>query len=295
MDEETLRDYIKAGRIAAEALEFGRGLIKPGVKILDACRKVDDRIKELGGELAFPTQISCDDIAAHFCPDIDDNSVFDKQVACLDVGVHVNGFIGDNALTVDLSGENSELVKASREALENALKKVGIGATLGEIGKEIHDTITSFGFSPVRNLSGHGLGKFDIHTYPTIPNFDTGDETELEEGMAIAIEPFATKGEGIIYESGNPNVFQLIAKKPVRNPFTRNALKEIEKLSGLPFAKHWLQAKIGKAQAAFALREMEQIEIVKGYPPLVDRGHGLVSQAEHTVIVLDKPIVITKI
>jgi methionyl aminopeptidase len=198
-------------------------------------------------------------------------------------------------LTVDLSGENSELVKASREALENALKKVGIGATLGEIGKEIHDTIVSYGFSPVRNLSGHGLGKFDIHTSPTIPNFDTGDETELEEGMAIAIEPFATKGEGIIYESGNPGVFQLIAKKPVRNPFTRNAIKEIDKLNGLPFAKHWLQAKLGKAQAAFALREMEQLDIIRGYPPLVDKGHGLVSQAEHSVIILEKPIVITRI
>jgi methionyl aminopeptidase len=295
MDDETIEYYKKAGKIAAEALEFGRQLIKPGARILDVCIKVDDRIKELGGEIAFPTQISCDDTAAHFCPDIEDNSVFEKQLCCLDVGVHVNGFIGDNALTVDLSGENSELVKASREALENALKKVGIGVTLGEIGKEIHDTIVSYGFSPVRNLSGHGLGKFDIHTSPTIPNFDTGDETELEEGMAIAIEPFATKGEGIIYESGNPGVFQLIAKKPVRNPFTRNAIKEIDKLNGLPFAKHWLQAKLGKAQAAFALREMEQLDIIRGYPPLVDKGHGLVSQAEHSVIILEKPIVITRI
>jgi methionyl aminopeptidase len=295
MDEETLNNYKKAGKIAAEALEFGRSMIKPGNKILDVCRKVDDRIKELGGELAFPTQISCDDIAAHFCPEIDDDSVFDKQLASIDVGVHVNGFIGDNALTVDLSGNNSELVKASREALDNALKKIRIGVSLGEIGKEIHDTIAGYGFSPVRNLSGHGLGKFDIHTSPTIPNFDTGDKTELEDGMVIAIEPFATNGEGIIYESGNASVFQLIAKRPVRNNFTRNALKEIDKLNGLPFAKHWLQSKLGKAQAAFALREMEQLDIVRGYPPLVDRGHGLVSQAEHTVIVLEKPIVITKI
>jgi methionyl aminopeptidase len=295
MDEETLNSYVKAGKIAAEALEYGKELIKPGNKILDVCIKVDDKINQLGGELAFPTQISCDDIAAHFCPDIDDNSVFDKQLCCLDVGVHVNGFIGDNALTVDLSGKNSELVKASREALENALKKVRIGVAIGEIGKEIHDTIVKYGFAPVRNLSGHGLGKFDIHTSPTIPNFDTGDKTKLEEGIVIAIEPFATNGEGIIYESGNPAVFQLTGKKPARNNFTRNALKEIEKLNGLPFAKHWLQQKIGKAQANFALREMEQLEILRGYPPLVDRGHGLVSQAERTVIVLEKPIVITRI
>jgi methionyl aminopeptidase len=295
MDEETLNNYIKAGRIAAEALQFGKGLIKPGSKILDVCLAVDRKILELGGELAFPSQVSCDDIAAHYCPDLDDSTVFEKQVCCLDVGVHVNGFIGDNALTVDLSGENEDLVKASREALEAALKKVSIGVTLGEIGKEIHDTIVSYGFSPVRNLSGHGLGKFDIHTSPTIPNFDTGDKTVLEEGMAIAIEPFATKGEGVIYESGNPTIFQLINKKPVRNPFTRKALQEIDKLNGLPFAKHWLQTKIGKAQASFALREMKQLEILHEYPPLVDRGHGLVSQAEHSVIVLEKPIITTKL
>jgi len=294
MDEEGLDSYIKSGKIAAEALNYGKSLIKPGNTILYVCKRVDDKIKELGGELAFPTQISCDDIAAHYCPDIDDKTVFDKQVCCLDVGVHVNGFIGDNALTVDLSGENGELVKASREALNNALKKVRIGVTLGELGKEIYDTILSYGFSPVRNLSGHGLGKFDIHTRPTIPNFDSGDKTELEEGMAIAIEPFATKGEGIIYESGIPNVFQLTRKKPVRNPFTRKALAEIERLNGLPFARHWLQTKIGKAQAAFALRELSQLEMIHEYPPLIDRGHGLVSQAEHTVIVLEKPIITTK-
>lgn len=295
MEEETLNSYVKAGKIAAEALLYGKGLIVPGAKILDACLEIDKKILELGGELAFPSQISCDDIAAHFCPEIGDESVFDKQVCCLDVGVHVNGFIGDNALTVDLSGENEELVKASREALENALKIIGPGVSLGEIGKEIHDTITSYGFSPIKNLSGHGLGEFDIHTNPTIPNFDTGDKTVLEKDMAIAIEPFATKGEGVIYESGNPTVFQVMNKKPVRNPFTRKALVEIDKLNGLPFAKHWLQDKIGKAQAGFALKEMSQMEIVRGYPPLVDRGHGLVSQAEHTVIVLEKSVITTKL
>lgn len=294
MDEETLQYYIKAGKIAAEALKYGESLIKPGNKILDVCVKIDEKIKELGGETAFPSQISCDDIAAHFCPELDDESVFDKQLACLDVGVHVNGFIGDNALTVDLSGENEDLVKASREALDNALKIIKPGVSLGEIGKAIHDTITKMGFSPVRNLSGHGLGEFDIHTAPTIPNFDTGDNTKLEEGMAIAIEPFATKGEGVIYESGTATVFQLENRKPVRNMVTRQVLKEIEDYGGLPFAKHWLQKKFG-TRVNLALRELSQLEIIKDYPPLVDRGHGLVSQAEHTVIVMDKPIVTTKL
>ena len=79
MDKDEMESYIKAGKIAAEALQYGSSLIKPGNKILDVCLAVDKKIIESGGELAFPTQISCNDIAAHFCPDIDDKTVFDKQ------------------------------------------------------------------------------------------------------------------------------------------------------------------------------------------------------------------------
>jgi len=277
--------YIKAGKIASEALEFAKSLVKPGVKLVDVCDKTEEKIKELGGSLAFPVQVSLDDTAAHFCPDEDDETVFEKQVVCIDVGVHVDGFIGDNALTIDLSKENEDLVKASREALDNAIKILKPGIKLNEIGKTIHETITKYNFSPVRNLSGHGLEEYGIHTKPTIPNYDNGDETELKENDIIAIEPFASKGAGIIYESGDGTVFALINKKPVRNMMARNVLKEIETYNDLPFCKRWLTKKFGIAKVNFALRELKQLEIIRDYPPLVDKAHGLVSQAEHTVLI----------
>jgi len=277
--------YIKAGKIASEALEFAKSLVKPGVKLVDVCDKTEEKIKELGGSLAFPVQVSLDDTAAHFCPDEDDETVFEKQVVCIDVGVHVDGFIGDNALTIDLSKENEDLVKASREALDNAIKILKPGIKLSEIGKTIHETITKYNFSPVRNLSGHGLEEYGIHTKPTIPNYDNGDETELKENDIIAIEPFASKGAGIIYESGDGTVFALINKKPVRNMMARNVLKEIETYNDLPFCKRWLTKKFGIAKVNFALRELKQLEIIRDYPPLVDKAHGLVSQAEHTVLI----------
>jgi len=275
----------KAGKIASEALEYAKSLVKPGVKIVDVCDKVEEKIISLGGKMAFPVQVSLDDTAAHYCPDEDDETVFDKQVVCIDVGVHIDGFIGDNALTVDLSKENEDLVKASREALDNAIKIIKPGVKIGEIGKAIQDTITSYGFSPVRNLSGHGLAEYGIHTKPSIPNYGNGDETELEEEDVIAIEPFASKGAGIIYESGNGTVFAMIGKKPVRNMITRQVLKEIESYEDLPFCKRWLTKKFGAAKVNFALRELTQLEMIKEYPPLVDRNHGLVSQAEHSLIV----------
>jgi len=288
--------YIKAGKIAAEALEFGASLIKPGASAKEICDKTDAKIRELGGEPAFPAQIALNDTAAHFCPDEEDETILKDELVSIDVGVHVDGFIGDNARTIDLSGKHEELVKASREALMNAIEFIKPGVTFGAIGKVIHDTITKYGFSPVRNLSGHGLDEYNVHTKPTVPNYDNGDKTEVEEGMVFAIEPFASAGAGIIYESSNGTIFQLYEKKPTRNMITRQVIKEIETYHNLPFCSRWLQKKFGIGKTRMALKEMEKLGMIKEYPPLIDQNHGLVSQAEHTVIIRkDKAEILTTI
>ena len=190
MDKEILAKYKKAGRIAAEALGYGKSLIKKGAHILDVTEKITAKIKDLGGELGFPVNISMDDQAAHNTAKINDDFKFDNEIVKLDVGVHIDGFIGDTACTIDLSGEHPELVKASEEALANAIKIIKPGVTLGEIGKVIEQAITKYELQPVRNLSGHGLDEFMNHAAPQIPNFDTGDKTKLEKGQVIAIEYF---------------------------------------------------------------------------------------------------------
>lgn len=295
MDDETLGYYMKAGKIAAEALGYGKSLIKPGNSLFDTTRKIEDKIRELGGSLAFPVQMSCNDIAAHFCPELGDKIVFKDQVVCLDVGVHVNGCIGDTAATVDLSGSHKDLVVASQQALDDAIKIIKPGVSLCDVGRVIQETIGSFGFVPVRNLSGHGLDKFDIHSVPSIPNFDSGDRHQLVDGQVIAIEPFASSGAGVVFDSGEPAVFQLVQKRPVRHIFARQVLGEIERFGALPFAKWWLQERFGVPKVNFALRELEREGVVRSYPPLVDKAHGLVSQAEHSLIVRDKPVVFTRI
>ncbi len=292
---ENKDNYIKAGKIAAEVLEYGKGLIKKNSSLLEVTDKIEKKIFELGAKPSFPVQISLNDAAAHYCPDKDDKTIFEDQLCCLDVGVHVNGAIGDNALTVDLSGKNTELVKASREAVNEALKIIQIGTKLGEIGKVIQETIESFEFKPVRNLSGHGLESYNIHGKPTIPNYDNGDDTKLQKGQVIAIEPFATPGSGMIHEKGIATVFSQIAKKPVRVDFVRDILKQIESYEMLPFTKRWLTAKFSEPKVNYALKQLEQLEIIRGYPPLVERSEALVSQAEHSVIVDDKIIVTTKL
>ena len=295
MDSETIQNFVEAGRISAEALEYGKSLVKKGNSLLEATELIEKKIFELGGKPAFPVQISCNEIAAHFCAEEEDNTIFKDQVVCLDLGVHVNGAIGDNAYTIDLSGKYSDLVKAAQKALEEALKIVNVGTELRAIGKVINDTIAGYGYSPVKNLSGHGLDLYEIHTKPTVPNFDDGNKFVLKKGMTFAIEPFSTDGSGFVHEQGLPSVFMLENKKPVRSPITREVLKEIESYEGLPFAKRWLTRKFG-AKANFALREMSQLGMLHEFPPLVEISKGMVAQAEHSILIDDKGeiIVLTK-
>jgi len=286
MDKEAIEKFKQAGKITAQVRDYGAGLILKDASMVEVLDKVEEKISALGGKPAFPAQISCNHIAAHYCPEEDDGFRFTDELVSLDVGVHVDGYIGDTAVTVDLSGKYSELLKASQEALDNALKILKVGVTLGELGKAIQETIQKYNFSPVRNLSGHGLGHYEIHTKPSFPNFDNGDNTKITPGMMFAIEPFASTGAGIVQDSGMATVFELKVKKPTRNPITRQVLKEIETYENLPFCTRWLTRKFG-AKAKIALRDMQQLDMLAIHPPLADRDKGIVSQAEHTILVDD--------
>ncbi|MFA6461651.1 MAG: type II methionyl aminopeptidase [Candidatus Woesearchaeota archaeon] len=295
MDQEIIDKYLKAGKIAAECLQYGSSLIKEGVKVREVLEKVEEKIVSLGGKPAFPAQISLNEFAAHSCSDLNDVTILKDQVVKLDIGVHIDGYIADTALTVDLSGKYTHLVKASREALNNALKIAVPGTTLGEIGKTIQDTIISHGFSPVKNLSGHGLGKFEIHTSPSIPNYDNGNKNVLKEGQVIAIEPFASTGSGLVQESSPATVFTLVSDSGVRDPISRNILKEIKTYQGLPFAKRWLEQKFTSPKTNFGIKQLTTAECLQHHPPLFDTNRGMISQAEHSVIVMKEPIVFTRI
>ena len=283
---DQLSDWKKAGRIAGEVLQYGKSLIQPGASYLEVTEKIEQKIKELGAEPAFPPQMSLNDVAAHFTVDPGEDITFKDQLVCLDVGVHVNGAIGDTALTVDLSGKNEKLVKASQDALQQAIAIIQRGErSLSIIGKTVQNAITSHGFLPIRNLSGHGLSLYDVHDIPTIPNIDTGEKTELQKDGIYAIEPFASAGAGLIYETDKANIFSVVEKKPVRSQITREVLKAIEAYHDLPFTTRWLAKKFPLMKVNFALRELQAVGMVRAYPPLIDKNHGLVSQAEHTIFI----------
>jgi methionyl aminopeptidase len=287
--------YEKAGRICAQARAFGVSLITIGAENLAVSRAIDEKIRELGGTPAFPTQISCNHIAAHFCPNPDDHTTFAEGDVCkLDLGVHVDGYIADTAITVDLSadGRHAKLIAASKEACDEAIKRAVPGTELRTIGKVIADTIRAYGFQPITNLGGHGLTRYGLHEHPSIPNYDNGDDTVLEEGLVIAIEPFATDGVGSVREAQAGNIYSFLGKKPVRSPYARAVQDELARFEGLPFTTH--QLKTPHKQAEIGIAELLRAGALEAHPPLIESQKGLVSQHEHSLIVGKTPLVFTK-
>ena len=281
-----IENYRRAGKISKEVSIYARLIIKKGIKLLDIAEKIENKIIELGGRPAFPCNLSINEIAAHYTPNFDDDTKAHGLLK-VDFGVHVAGCIVDTAFSIDLENteENKKLIQASEHALNSAIENAK--KTISEIGRVIHSKITTLGFSPIRNLSGHELGKFIIHAGVTIPNYDNGNKKILEQGV-YAIEPFATRGVGLVYDSKPSGIYRLEKKSGVRDPLARKILEFIEKeYITLPFCSRWIIKQFG-ARAKLSLSILEQQGILHNYPQLVEKNRENVSQAEHTIIITDK-------
>jgi methionyl aminopeptidase len=276
-ETDVLDKYREAGSILAEVRDEAAKKVKVGRKLLDVAESIELSIQQKGGAVAFPTNISLNDEAAHATPSKADASTFRHDLVKLDIGVHIDGYIADTAITIDL-GSNKKLVEASDNALERAIEVVHAGVDTSTISAAIEDTITDYGFRPIANLTGHGLERYRQHAPPAIHNRRTQGGTKLVEGQVVAIEPFASNGNGRVYETGKTEIFSFVKAKPVRSPEARAMLRDIEVYKSLPFAKRWLRGRVD-----IGLRQLETAGIIRAYPILKDRG--LVSQAEHTIIV----------
>lgn len=288
MNKRYKENFLKAGKLASQVRAFGKSLIVKGASYNEVIRKVNLKIKELGAIPAFPPQIALNDVAAHFLPQPDEDIIFSNQIIKLDIGVCYEGAIGDCAGTVDLSGNYQYLIDAAEAALLAAEKSVKVGLPVREIGRAIETVAASFGVNPVRNLCGHGLGYYKIHTDPKIPNYDDKSRAVIQAGMTFAIEPFMTNGKGMIYDAGKPAIFSLVGNKLPSSEWGRVGLAKIKTFNGLPFAIHDLiDSKFSLSDAQIALAELFQIGAVAGYPPLVEQAHGMVAQAENSILVDD--------
>lgn len=289
MDAEVLEKYRKAGDILARVRDEASSMIDVGVSILEVANFVEEKTRDLGGEPAFPCNISRDRVAAHDTPRPQDGDVFGEEMVKLDIGVHVDGYIADSAVTVDLSG-HTDLVEASKAGLAAAIELVEPGVDTAKLGAAIEDAIRGYGYNSVVNLTGHGLGRYQAHGEPSVPNRAIEKGVELLPGDVIAIEPFATDGVGRISEAPLVEIFSFVAKRPIRSPPARALLKQVqENYSTLPFARRWLSGD----RIDYAINQLLRVGILHRYPLLWEAEGALVSQAEHTVIVMENGCEVT--
>lgn len=295
MDKETLEKYRKAGEIAAKVREFGKDLIGEEASYFEVVESTEDKIRELGGKPAFPVNLSVNEVGAHDTAGLNEERKLGDGLVKLDVGVQVDGFIGDTAVTVPLNREG-RLIEAANEALGKALKLMKPGNKVKEVSAKIEDTIRSYDYNPVKNLTGHGLGKYDLHAKLEFPNVKNDIDYELKEGDVFALEPFATDGAGKVGESNRTLIYRWQEDKSVRSREGRKILKMAKKdFRKLPFAKRWLTKKVSKLKLNIALRQLTQQSALYKYPVLKEVDDGDIAQAEHTVVVRDEPEITTKI
>src|SRR6185503_4538102 len=160
-----------------------------------------------------------------------------------------------------------------------------------EIGKTIENTIINNGLKPIQNLSGHSLDQYIVHAGKSIPNIKTlGSSFSLVNNQPYAIEPFVTTkdGLGIVYEGKIKNIFSLISRKPTKDKDTDEFIVYLwNRFKTLPFALRWLVNDFTESKAREMLDYLIKKKNIRSYPILVEGNNKVVSQAEHTIFILE--------
>jgi methionyl aminopeptidase len=285
VDDYALNCFRRAGSIVAECREWARETNRPGVRVRDVLEGIEEKIRERGAEPGFPAQSSRNSVAAHYCSPPDDEMRYEEgDCVKVDIGVHVDGYIADSAASVDLStdGRWTPLVKASQEALAAAIATVGEGVAVGDVGAAIERTIEAAGFQPVRNLTGHGLARWKVHTAPQIPNYAERGGGRLKQGMVFAIEPFACTGRGLITERGKAEVFMMVRPPRKAKGLDKRIMRAIESWRGLPIARRYFN-EFDAEDLEDTLGKLARQGSLVRYPPLVEQDGVMVTQTEHTL------------
>src|SRR5688572_17875871 len=291
---ESLRDWLKAGQVAAEALQHGKALCRPGARLVDVVAAVEDRIRATGLGLAFPCTLSLNQVAAHYTPTHDDKSVLaEGDLVKIDCGAELNGALSDNALTVDVgagsSGNHRRLIEASEACLKEAISILGPNVDLGTVGAAIELTAKDFGFKTIQNLTGHSLESFNLHAGLTVPNVSMKVNRRPRIGDVLACEPFVTDGvAGRVENSGPGNIYHYQRSRPLRLPTAKKLLAAVERrYPKLPFAERWLADAIEPQKLGFNLLQLQKEALLKHYPALSEASGGMVAQTEATLVITE--------
>lgn len=198
----------RAGEVVASTLALVEERLEPGVSMIELDRLAEEYIRSHGGVptskgyKGFPaaTCISPNAMIVHGIPG--SYRAREGDVVSVDVGVTKDGMIADSAATFgvgEIDPEAQRLLDVCKAALEAGIEAAQLGASVGDISAAVQTVTEDAGFSVVRSLVGHGVGR-SYHEDPQVPNFVTSYRgPELREGMTIAIEPMITAGSPEVY------------------------------------------------------------------------------------------------
>jgi len=205
---QEIEGIARAGELVAETIALLGEQLQPGITTRELDLIADAFIREHGGVptskgyRGFPaaTCISPNAMVVHGIPG--DHRVDDGDLISVDVGITLDGLIADSAYTFavgEVSDEARRLLDVCQEARDAGIEQARVGNHVGDISHAVQAVVESAGFSVIRSLVGHGVGR-SYHEDPQVPNFgEPGRGPLLQRGMTIAIEPMITAGGAGVY------------------------------------------------------------------------------------------------
>ncbi|NPA22234.1 MAG: type II methionyl aminopeptidase [Candidatus Micrarchaeota archaeon] len=265
-------------------------LVIPEMPLIDIAETIEDHIRNAGYYPAFPVNISINEIAAHYTPPPQDETVIkEDDLVKIDFGYHNgDGKVIDNAITIDLSESHKPLLEAAEKSVKEAISHIQPGKKVNEISQVIYEVVQSYGLKPIANLTGHSIEPYWIHGGVPLPSVPNEVDYEFKEGDRFAVEVFVTypEGSGYVVDSGEPHIFSLISlERGIRTHMGRKLLLHIVKeYKTLPFSDRWLVKKFGsKFMVKTGLMELRKAHLIEAYPPLREEKRTPIAQFELTV------------
>jgi methionyl aminopeptidase len=206
--QDEIETMARAGAVVAETLALIEEHLQPGITTGELDAIAEEHIRSHGGEPTFKgyrgypaaTCLSPNAMVVHGIPG--KTKLGNGDILSVDVGVTLDGFVADSAWTFpvgSISQDAQRLLDACRAALDAGIAEARVGNTIGDISRAVQTTTEAAGYSVIRSLVGHGVGR-SMHEDPQVPNFVSSYKgPELKEGMTIAIEPMITAGGPDVY------------------------------------------------------------------------------------------------
>ena len=313
MSEFSVEILEELGRFTSNLQKLVLKIPREGSSVKEIVDFVEAQIFKANYLPAFPCTVSINDVAAHYTIFDDDYFLQRGDLVKIDFGVAHEGFITDNAITIEISTSTySKMLEANKKALDRAVEIIDVGIKVSEIGREVNKIAETKGFNTIHNLSGHQIGRNNLHCGISLPNYDNGSLKEILQESEFAIEPFFTKGEPKVKSGGPSNILHLVKDGNVRDPIAKKILLFIrENFNPLPFSKRWLLKenisklgiKLKSAEKGFEIKKvnyainiLKSLGILYEYDCLKSVDGSYISQFEDTVLFADgKKIVLTRL